>query len=972
MRIIFSGLLLVFLFSSYIAQAQSPQFRNYSIDQGLPSSECYQLLQDKQHYIWIVSDRGVARYDGYKFKRYTSRNGLPENTVFRMHKDYKERIWFVCASNEMAVYENGKMRCLPASINRQLKSKLNGAVINTIASYKDTIYLAYTNSNHAFKLVVGASGMKLLPYQKQIQNNAFIEILPNKQTSAGWKLNMVKPIANGICRIWSKETKQSVQLLLNSKLGRWFRTYLFENKLYLIHGNVVYIQPLNNQPLQKVDFPSKVIHLKWKLGRNDNRFWVATTDGLYCFSDLRMKGKPNIYLKGRGVTDVIRDHEGSYWVTTLNRGLYYNKSMKIQNYHIDGRIFSCAVHKGDLLLGMENGQLGRRNGTDLQVKKIDDNKQGIPIYKIVVGKNDELHIRGYAYLIYSQRKKHIIYVQDEYTAKEFYYDSITGKSWLALASRIAEGKDTRLKTSHKLNKQGIFSTIIRTPNGEVVVGGKNGLYFFSEGNQKLRPFVKKIPNVTCLAHQSGVVWAGSKEDGLVIKKNQDTYRLNDAFGFKPEYCNYIFADKPDRAWVATNKGIARVVVTSWKPFNYTCQYLSKKEGLISDEILQICACKGKIIAVGTGGYSEFYPNILSAKESRQRVLITGVSANNKSLANSRITHLTEPGSGLKINFTCLSFKRDKNIRYRYRMKGVDRKWKYNRYTFAEYTNLPSGKLEFEVQAESSFGNWNTPVSRIIFYSPVPFLERWLVRLGLVILMGLLVWLVVRWRVQRVKRIAAERESLFKKASEMELKFLTGQMNPHFTFNAMNSIQHFMLNNDLMKAQSYLTKYSKLIRRVMENNMRDFVSLSSEIELLQLYVDIESSRFSKPIQLEVICSEELRSTVGIPPMFIQPYIENAIWHGLFDDRIQNARILLQFSQEGAFIKCVVEDNGIGRSAAIKNSEKKGHQSLGMLITHKRLDAVGQQQYKEPEITDLKDEAGIATGTRVVVYLPFRDK
>ena len=300
--------------------------------------------------------------------------------------------------------------------------------------------------------------------------------------------------------------------------------------------------------------------------------------------------------------------------------------------------------------------------------------------------------------------------------------------------------------------------------------------------------------------------------------------------------------------------------------------------------------------------------------------------------------------------------------------------------------MPYGAYRFEVLAKNSNGYWSKNTAHVSFIIATPFWYTWWFQLVVVSIVIAFVFLFIRYRIQLVekraqekmrqyKKIAAdekEKLELYQKASDMEMRFLSSQMNPHFTFNAMNSIQKFILNKEPLAAQRYLAQYSKLIRRVLENNMKKFVALEQEIEMLELYLEIESTRFEKKFDFEIVFSVEFEDKeYEIPPMIIQPYVENAIWHGLANKENDIGKITLKFSLENECIKCVIEDNGIGREKAGKLKIKKEHTSVGMLITSQRLlqlhsnDNLGVKN----TIFDVIDSEGFVKGTKVEVYLPI---
>jgi len=208
--------------------------------------------------------------------------------------------------------------------------------------------------------------------------------------------------------------------------------------------------------------------------------------------------------------------------------------------------------------------------------------------------------------------------------------------------------------------------------------------------------------------------------------------------------------------------------------------------------------------------------------------------------------------------------------------------------------------------------------------------------------------------------------------ELKLNALPAQMNPHFIFNSINSINYYIIQNDRDKASSYLGKFSRLIRMILENSKLEFISLEQEFEAIALYLEIEQMRFEGRFEFELVTDKQVRlATVKIPPLIIQPYVENAIWHGLMH-KDGKGYLSIYINDSNGLVKCVIEDDGIGReaAAALSNGKKMSKQSLGTEITKDRL-AYIHEMYGiqiDVEIKDLKNMNGSAAGTRVTVKIP----
>jgi len=230
-----------------------------------------------------------------------------------------------------------------------------------------------------------------------------------------------------------------------------------------------------------------------------------------------------------------------------------------------------------------------------------------------------------------------------------------------------------------------------------------------------------------------------------------------------------------------------------------------------------------------------------------------------------------------------------------------------------------------------------------------------------------------------KSIQSKKQSkefiLKQKISETEMQVLRAQMNPHFIFNCLSSINSFILKNETEAASDYLTKFSRLIRMVLNNSQRQEISLEDELEMLKLYLYMERLRFKNNFTYHIHISENIEpDSIFIPPLLLQPFAENAIWHGLMHKQ-ENGLLKIEIEKEDNMLVCVISDNGIGREAAIALHSKSAikEKSMGMHITKERLSHLNGHLSEKTyfEINDLKDRGGNASGTSVRLKIKFSD-
>jgi hypothetical protein len=281
----------------------------------------------------------------------------------------------------------------------------------------------------------------------------------------------------------------------------------------------------------------------------------------------------------------------------------------------------------------------------------------------------------------------------------------------------------------------------------------------------------------------------------------------------------------------------------------------------------------------------------------------------------------------------------------------------------EITNLynePDPK--FVGKADNSNAIRLKELLRTLWYIPV-----------IMLLLLIITILIVRWRIAAIRKREQERNEMDRQLAQMEMKALRSQMNPHFIFNAINSIQHYVLTNEKDLANKYLVKFSQLMRNILELSKQELISLKDELDTIRLYLEIESLRFNNAFSYSLDISDNINtSDFRLPPLIIQPFVENAIWHGLLlKEGIKDLRISVTKKDETIFIE--IDDNGIGREASsrYRNNEMK-RRSFGMEITRDRLDILEKifGIIMTFEVTDKTDAAGASTGTKVLLQIKIK--
>ena len=300
-----------------------------------------------------------------------------------------------------------------------------------------------------------------------------------------------------------------------------------------------------------------------------------------------------------------------------------------------------------------------------------------------------------------------------------------------------------------------------------------------------------------------------------------------------------------------------------------------------------------------------------------------------------------------------------------------------------YFNVSPGTYVYRVRAYNSEGVKAEKAITIRIYPPW-WLTLWFIT-SAIILLAATFYLLIRWLIHRKFRLQLERTKkekqlaeLNQKATELEMQALRSQMNPHFIFNSLNSINMFILENNKLQASGYLSKFSKLMRLILQNSQEAFIPLERELEALQLYLELESLRFEQRFEYKITVAGNVDTAMmKVPPLIIQPYAENAIWHGLMHlpdrqaGKKEKGHLEIEIYREDEILLYKITDDGIGRkkAAELKSKSASTQKSMGMRITADRIAMLQQQNKTSITITDLVLADGTDGGTEVLLKIPI---
>lgn len=534
----------------------------------------------------------------------------------------------------------------------------------------------------------------------------------------------------------------------------------------------------------------------------------------------------------------------------------------------------------------------------------------------------------------------------------------------------------------------VFALHEETHHDLLWIGTNQGLYCYNQRTKQFNHYAHRDGDPTTLSHnhvwyihqtKDGKLWLGTSGGGLNAfdPKTGKFRHFLEKDGLPSNIICGILEDDHGNLWISTNRGLSKFTPSTGQFRNFGIG-----EGLfISEFHFKTCFKEdnGTMYFGGVGGYVAFHPDSIAINTTPPLLAITSFKVFDKELhLDTAITYkkevvLEHNDNFFSIEFAAMDFANPVRNQYRYKLLNYDEQWRSTtgERPYASYTTVPPGTYTFLLQAANSDGVWNkTGIRLSIVVLPAWWQTLWF-RTALGAFLLLMLVALGYWRYKHVQH----RNQMARRLVESQLQALRSQMNPHFIFNSLNSILHFITTNDADTAHSFLSKFSKLIRATLEHSRNEFILLAEEVQILSIYLELEAMRFDHQFAYELVVDPSIDVYAQqIPPLLIQPYVENAIKHGLIHT-VENGKISVIIRREEQHILCSVIDNGIGRQRAQEIKQQSAHRyvSRGISITKDRLDilnSIHSERY-DVEIKDLADSSGSSRGTRVDIRISPKD-
>lgn len=963
MKVIQFGLLLIGFSFSVSAQVSElePLYRNFDVDQGLPSSETYFVHQDKEGYMWFCTDRGVVRYDGFRMVVFDQSNGLLDNVVFSIYEDWKGRLWFLSMNGKLSYYYKGKI----------YPYKYNEVLLKTMNLTYPVKALTIDKYDNLYYSISGIGAVKVTP----------------KGTLTRFKhdsVNRLKKIVDKWFYFYrTKEEKVNFFCYNNPKCPSETETSRTPSI-----GSVISAVEINSKMIVRAD---PVVYEAFNrknrcdylnvtgLFNTKDKVWVCSTKGAYMFdvdSDFDLSKPDRVFLKDLQVSCVTIDREGGYWFSTLDNGVYYAPNVEIQNLKLsrirsENNIYDINSVKGELfysnILGFHHFKTGEQVNPPIQFSS--QNRMFEWNGKLFIGPVDYEVKDKYSNYFLINYDAYAGVVKDKLGG--FYY------SYSNLIYHSPSGKEEKIYNSpinKRNNSQGVVHALAFDDKGNLYGGSISGLYLFVNGQYKPVQLPTDLMDVRVTDLKYHPKWGlvvATRGKGIYILKNKKVIkRITAQNGLVNDLLNSLYFDEDGKLYATSNTGFSKIERFSGS--FYRIQNLSKLNGLESSEVNRVYKFEGKLYVatkLGIGVIDENYR--WPIEYPKKQLQIQTIFVNGKELSTiHKSFEFDHTKKAIRFLLKTTNFKSQTKQPYRYRFSKDD-PWITG--TSGEILLLnPSFEHFFlEVSYKNEYGLWSKPyvLSDFTIYPPF-YATNWFFSIILVLIIagG---FLFFRRRLIVIQR----KNELLRKVDNLEQKALLAQMNPHFIFNSLNSIQSFLLFNENELAEKYLIKLSQLIRMTLANSRESEITVQQEIDVLTKYLELEKMRFKDRFDFKIdsaLSKEELN--LFVPPMLIQPFIENSIIHG-FKQLNQGGLIHLNFKTiyDGKLVVEVV-DNGLGYLKNKRNPKDSTHKSYGTQITSERLSLFKEKYDSEFDfsIQLILDADEQVKGTRVTISIPIFNK
>lgn len=932
--------------------SQQPAYFLFAQDQ-FEGIDIYSLIQDHDHNYWFATDQGIYFHDGYTFEK-VEHPKMRANSVFNFVINSKGDIF--CSNLNQQVFRLRNKKC---DLIFNIPDK--GSEVNLLVNNEDELYISTSKKAYVLNAsnvlihtpVIIEHTMLGAPFLtadgriiQHFGNNSKLLVYQNKRSF----------------------TKELVNFIRSEKEDDQFNFIRLGSTTYAINYHANQVFPFDEGHL-RVNVTASIennslSHLKRTYTTSEN-LWIANNvSGVYVANE-----KFNSVFGGELlfseylISHVFEDDEGNILLATFDHGIIVIPDMQYPD--IDPAFEGLFVTR--LLSDASRGMfIGTRNGGLLNYRN----------QVSVVSSNSTKGIETLFYwpkhnLIFDDTKK--VRIHDINTLAEgsalagSLKDAIAlddQRILVALNSGVYvysyDGHLKRFWKSDTLSTERGYTVSFEKTSNTVYYSTSSGLFYGKLGKKK-KPILFNGEAISALdmeVYHHKTIVATAKHGFFVIEKGKIIQHHSPTFNGK-ELSVFKLKTYKDKVYANTQIGLVIMRLDGT-----VLHHLNKASGLSTNKIVDFEIYNGELWITHNRGIQRINLDKFKIKKSRPKIEIKSVKVNNQ-ISSTTIHHFDHTSRRFEFEFSTYTLKNRDNITYWYKLVGTDEEWSINDYEDNRvlYNALGPGNYTLLLKAENN-GVFSATIE-YKFSIAKPFYQEWWFW-GILALLGILIISLIYRRQLKIQQRKAKQQN---ELNASKLTAIQSQMNPHFIFNSLNSIQDLVLKGDVDNSYTFITKFSNLVRRTLNYSDKDFIDFEQEIKLIELYLSLEKLRFKDDIVFEI--NTNGIEDVQIPPMLIQPFIENALVHGLLHkDGLKT--LTLNFTLKEVLC-CEIIDNGIGREKAleIKRRQRGGHESFAINAINKRF-VILREHYNNKVGFEYEDlmENGEVLGTKVVLKIPIQ--
>lgn len=914
-------------------------------EEELSNVNIYDLLQDSEGNYWVATNEGLYKYNGYDITKVPD-NNMISSSVFNLQMDYNHDIYCHNLSGQIFKIENDSC-------------KVHFSIPDSLLSHD--ISYGFDNKNHLTIL-----STKFF----QVESNKKIKILYPESTSSSDHICITKDTTIILYLSYQKKLLRYKNETLNSQpldLGRYIPNYIYYNNNLICYDQQttqVIPQLTENNAVLPHFGHQNVLSRYYSDGTN---FWIANlSGGIFLFDkDLIPTTKSKPLFESTIISAFLKDSEGNTLLGTFGEGIIVIPNINIEDIKLiseNTKVTNItSSYTGNIFFGTQKGQIYKIDSLDNMDLIKEKGIQQIEILKYLPRLNCLLFNEQAGTLLNLETKasKRLLdgSVKDICLVNTNEYLIATNSGVFAFNSKL---KDS-INLIHELRGR-VYSVGYNPLTKTIYCGSAVGLKIGARNNIKLFKQDGKTVMCNSIIYFDGKIMITTKKNGVLIFTDD---KLSDAWNISNGLISNntkLIKSYKNRIYVSTDKGL-NIISKTGKIINL----INKSNGLNSNNIVDFEVVNSTLWVVTNKGIQKLNLNKLTTSNYSPKIEISCLTVNDIQL-DTTVNNFEYSQNKFVFEISSKSLKYQNDIYYNYQLVGIDKNWIKSPYQDHKisYKSLPPGKYEFKVKAIYKSNSSN--VLSYKFKIDNPYWRKWWFYLIIAVIFLSITLITFQVQINRQKHKSILQSQL----DSSQLTALKSQMNPHFIFNSLNSIQDLILQQDKENAYNYISKFALLVRKILDHSDKDFVEIEEEVKILNVYLELEKLRFKKDFVFELESNNI--TDLEIPPMLIQPFVENALKHGLLHKK-GNKSLNITFRFKKNILTCTIIDNGVGRkkSNEIKERQNKSHKSFSVQSIHTRFSILeniyGDEIGVKFEDLYYKEQP---TGTKVILTIPFNRK